>query len=104
MRYWITTQWPPREDDPDAAPSGVWIPDGWEAAGIDLGPGDVVFIYQCQSGRTEVRTRPDGTRDRIRSIRGREGIIAVVRVDDRLRRLDDVDPTDYEDGSRICWR
>ena len=43
MRYWFTTHWPPREDEPaDGTPHGVWVPDGMLNAIQDLAPGDII--------------------------------------------------------------
>lgn len=104
MNYWLTTQWPPREDNPDLLPSGVWLPDGREAAGNCLREGDLVLIYQSQTGRTEIRRRPDGTQERVRSLVGKGGIIAIGRVCDRLSEREGSTTTEYENGTSIWWR
>ena len=60
MRYWITVHWPLREGDTDDGESGVWLPDGREAAGAALAPGDHVIVYESRSGRPKVLHHPDG--------------------------------------------
>lgn len=104
MNYWMTTHWPPREDDPDNVASGVWVPDGREIAGSDLETGDFVLIYQARSGRTELRRAPDGTVDRVRCLKGAGCIIAIAKVKERLFEDPESRPTDYTDGTRIWWR
>lgn len=104
--YWITTHWPPRvgQDNPNDNTSGVWLPDGREAAGRDLKKGDKVFIYQSRSGRPELHKKLDGSQEIIRSIRGKEGIIAVCEAQDSIYAQPDSEPTTYTDGTTLWWR
>ncbi|MCE5306812.1 MAG: hypothetical protein LLG20_04150 [Acidobacteriales bacterium] len=104
MNYWLTTHWPPQEDNPSDVAGGVWVPDGREAAGRELRAGDLVLIYQSRSGRTEVRRSPDGTKTILHSIKGAEGIIAIARAEDGLTEDADSHPTTYLDGTEIWWR
>lgn len=104
MNHWVTTQWPPQADQPESPPDGVYLPDGREEAGADLREGDLVLIYQSRTGRTEIRHRPAGTRERVRSIRGKEGIVAIARARDGLSEREGSTPTEYQNGTRIWWR
>lgn len=106
MNYWLTTHWPPYEDDPaDFVDREVWLYDGVEAVGDDLARDDVVLIYQSQTGRTLIGTTSAGdpfTRPR-RS--GRGGIVAVSTALGSFSRFDDESARErYSDGTRIWWR
>lgn len=69
MRYWLTTQYPPRER-PDPPLFGVWL-EHHKRHSIDLmRPGDAVFIYQFQGG--PVRKDADGPN---KCVAGRQGLI-----------------------------
>lgn len=103
MNYWITTHWPPRAGNPKREPSGVWLPEGRQQAGVELRAGDHVLIYESRSGRTELRVRADGSTSEVRSVRGKEGIIAVVRAQESIHRNPDTTVTKYVNGTEICW-
>jgi hypothetical protein len=103
--YWITTHWPPRTDDkPDDIATGVWLPDGREAAGSDVKPGDKVLIYQARSGRPEIRKRPDGSEFTIHCFEGKEGIIAICEAESEIFEYEGSEPSKYIDGTEIWWR
>jgi hypothetical protein len=104
VNYWLTTQWPPREDESVAPPTDVWVPDGREAAGKDLREGDLILIYQSRSGPTEIRRHPDGTEKYVRCIQGEEGIVAIARVLDRFSEIEGSNPTAYKEKNPIWWR
>jgi hypothetical protein len=65
VNYWLTTQWPPLEGRKYAAPFDsdddkpyVWLRHGdYERVGMALGEGDLVVVYEIESGPTEVRLR-----------------------------------------------
>lgn len=104
MRYWFTTHWPPREDEPaDRTPFGVWAPDGRLDAIQDLSPGDLVWIYESQSGPTEER-RDEGIRRRIRCRRGRMGVIGLVEAAEPPKELAGSRAEQYVGRSGIWWR
>jgi len=104
MRCWLTTHWPPREDEPINRNSGIWLPDGRESAGSLLSTDDLVMVYESRSGRTEIRKAPDGSNKLVRCRLGREGIVHYGRVSGPLT----ADPTSvsqqYTDGTTIWWR
>lgn len=105
MNYWLTTHWPPREDEPISNPPDIWLPDGREAPGADISPNDLVLIYESKTRRTLLREKPDGSEVRIHSRRGQEGIVCIGRVVAPL--VADPDATlrqKYVDGTEIWWR
>lgn len=104
MRYWVTTHWPPRIDEAENGESGVWLPEGREAAGKNLSPGDMVVIYQALAGRTEIRKLPNGKEKRIPCRSGKGGVVQYGKVTDELATLPDSRPEHYTDGTTIWWR
>jgi hypothetical protein len=105
MRYWITTHWPPRIDEPeDDTTSGVYLPEGRHQAGQNLSVGDYVFIYQSISGRTEIRQLPDGSTKRVPCQWGKGGLILYGEVTEDLSAIPNSQPEVYSDGSTIWWR
>ena len=104
MSYWVTTHWPPREDEPAEEGSGIWLPDGREAPGARIRAGDLVFVYQARSGRTLARTFADGTTRRVRCRTGREGVVHLGRVRAPLAADPSSEPEHYSDGTAIWWR
>lgn len=105
MNYWITTHWPPYEDESeDSVAAGVWVPEGRQAAGTDFAPDDFIFIYHPRSGRTLIEPLANGTTRHRRCQTGREGIVAVARAMDSIRALTDSTPEHYTDGTETWWR
>ena len=104
MNYWVTTHWPPRENNPNMVAEGVWVPDGREEAGKDLRKGDLVAVYQSLSGRTEIFKRADGSEYRVRNIRGKGGVIALCEAQEPLYALKESSPSHYANGTTIWWR
>lgn len=104
MNWWITTHWPPREDNPESIANGLWLPEGREAAGKDVRKGDMVAVYQSRTGRTEIRKQPDGQEVFVKSLKGREGVIAITEAAGSLRADKGSAPKKYTDGSEIWWR
>ncbi len=82
VKFWLTSHWPPLKGERPSA--GVWIKEGKEAAGKDLRPGDPLLIYETGSGPSELITNPDGSTTRRRRERGRERIIMIAEVDEKL--------------------
>jgi hypothetical protein len=96
MKYWLTTQWPPRLDSPRVH-EGVWLQEGKEDAGRDLRSADLVFIYETKTGRR----RQDG----LGYWSGRQGIVALVRVvgvnlEKGFAQFHEV----YSDGDELLWK
>lgn len=105
MNYWITTHWPPRQgEDESGSTTGVWIPEGRQQAAEDLGPGDLVAVYQTKYGRTAIYDLPDGQRQRVDCTLGREGIICYGTADSGISAIPDSGPEKYADGTEIWWR
>lgn len=105
MNYWLTTHWPPYEDEPaDSVAAGVWVPEGRQAAGADFAQDDFVFIYHPRSGRTLIEPLANGTTRHRRCQTGREGIVAVAKAMDSIRALTDSTPEHYTDGTETWWR
>jgi hypothetical protein len=65
-----------------------------------LAPGDLVFIYESESGALPLRLNPDG----ICKARGRAGIVALVRVVERAMQPADSAPEEYDNGQTLWWR
>ncbi len=104
-RYWVTTHWPHRANkSADVPHSGIYLPDGREKAGAALQPGDLVAIYESKSGRDLVRKDVSGNTTVVKSHKGKQGVVALVRVTSRLTASGDVQPQTYSDGSKIWWR
>ncbi len=104
MNWWVTTHWPPRENDPDSVADGLWVPDGREAAAEDVKQGDMVVVYQAKTGRTEVRRQPDGKELLVKNLKGKEGVIAITEAQGPLYTLAGSIPEEYTNGSKIWWR
>lgn len=105
MKYWLTTHWPPLEDvKEDGGPHGINLKEGQEEVGADINVGDYVFIYQSETGYTEIRTNKKGEDQRIKSKRGRGGIIALELVSSRLQIIEDSVLTRYVGRESISWR
>ncbi|HCS53139.1 hypothetical protein [uncultured Rubinisphaera sp.] len=105
MNYWLTTHWPPYEDEPaHSVAAGVWIPEGRQAAGTDFAPGDFVFIYHPRSGRTLIEPLADGSTRNRRCQTGREGIVAIAKATDSIHAQPDSTPEKYTDGTETLWR
>jgi len=100
MRFWFTTHWPAREDEPAGrTPEGVWVPDGKFAAIRDLAPRDYVWIYEAKRGPTAkhghgvVKSRP-----------GRMGVVALVEVTDQPMEIPGSVLQEYVGRPGVWWR
>ena len=105
-RFWLTTHWPPFEDEPeDHVAGGIWVPDGREKAAAALATGDRVLIYHSESGRTEVYQDASGARHERARRHGRGGIVAVGEALVGVQCDPNVATTRYKDGTsaRWCW-
>lgn len=105
MNYWLTTHWPPTEDEAwdESILGGVYLRNGREQAGRDLAVKDIVLIYQTKTGRAEVGY-VRGSRTIFRPVQGKQGIVAIAEVVGNLREIPGSSPSEYVDGSKIWWR
>ena len=105
IRYWMTTHWPHRVDtNKNEIHEGVHIPDGRETSIAGMNKGDLVYIYESKTGRSEVETTIDGEKNIIHRHRGREGIVVLAEIITRPYEIEDSEPTKYIDGTKIWWR
>ena len=104
MNYWMTTHWPPREDEGNNTTCGVWLPEGREEAGKEVVEGDFVFVYESRTGRTAVRRTIEGAEQRVKCLTGREGLILIGRAMSSFHIEPDSKPEIYVDGTSIWWR
>ena len=104
MNCWVTTHWPPSEDNPDEIADGLWVQDGREIAGADVRKGDIVVVYQHKTGKTKVRRQPDGKKLPVKNLKGKGGVIAITEAQGLLYAREDSKPEEYTDGSRRWWR
>jgi hypothetical protein len=103
MHYWITTHWPPRAGDPRPVGHGVYLPLDRAEVGQDLAAGDLILVYQAQSGRIEMRTEIDGTIHRVPCLPGKGGIVAIGRALRAMARDETSEVEHYVDGTSIHW-
>ena len=103
MRYWLTVQWPPYQDERYRFRLRVWLRSNKEWAGRDLRSGDPVLVYQTISGRAIIHSHEDGRRERIRCVWGHSGIIAVAEAAGPIKRDPQWPVWEYEDGRNRCW-
>lgn len=105
MNYWLTTHWPRSQHTPDSEPhADVWVKDGqWDVI-QQLAPGDLVFIYEAQSGPLPLGRKPDGSRYRLPKAQGKAALVALVRVTQRAFQPPDSAPDLYDNGEEMWWR
>ncbi len=104
MAYWITTHWPPREDDESEEGSGVWLPDGRHNIGVRIAVDDMLFVYESLSGRTVLRELANGKSQRVHCRHGKEGIVHLSRISAPISADPASRPESYSDGTTIWWR
>lgn len=101
MNYWLTTHWPRPKGTPESKPyADVYVKDGQWHVIERLAPGDLVFIYESQSGSLPVRLNPNN----MLSARGRAGIVALVRVIESAAQPQDSVRELYDNGEILWWR
>lgn len=103
MHFWITTHWPRRKGDTRPLGNGVYLAHDKGEVGRDLRAGDLVLVYQAQTGRTLVRTELDGTTHRVPCENGRGGIVAIGRALSTMYRDEGSEMERYTDGTAIHW-
>lgn len=105
MNYWLTTQWPHlRTLRRDAPHNGVWVDDNDRDVIAPMKIGDLVWIYESQSGRQIVKSRADGGQDRIQHHIGRGGVVTLVQVTEAPAEDSESEKELYTDGSSSWWR
>ncbi len=105
MRYWITTHWPHRTDtDKNEVHEDVHVPDGREKSVSGMCKGDLVFIYETKTGRSEIEKTIDGGKKIINRRIGMEGIVVLAEIYTKPYEVEDSEPIKYDDGSKIWWR
>src|SRR5438034_7392746 len=81
MNYWLTTHWPPHMDEVERfSNTGAWVPDGKQSVLTEMCPGDMLFIYESQSGKTLIERTADGKQRLVRRTRGRQGLVALAEI------------------------
>lgn len=103
MNYLITTQWPPREGDSRPAFSGVYLAGDRGAVGRALQEGDLVLVYQSQSGRALLRRDADGALRRVPTSKAKGGIVAICRARAPFHWDEDAKPEMYDGATTIHW-
>ncbi len=105
MRYWLTTHWPPPKNKAqNYQPSGVYLPiDRYEKIYPRFNEGDLIFIYQSRSGRSIIERFPDGTEKKHVRVKGREGVIALVKAKTGIIERQEP-PEEYTNHTTIWWR
>lgn len=103
MRYWLTTHWPPREDNPDEPHSGVYVPDGRQDKVKALQKGDVVFIYESGSGEDEVLRDANNNKVLRKCIWGEQAIVTIAEVTEKLLKHSNCPVTEYAHGKTRWW-
>lgn len=104
MNYWLTTQFPALEGQNPSKDWSVWLPHGRQRGGIDLKPGDLVFIYESKTGRTVIKKDVSGNERRIRSTLGRQGVVALVKATTAVEEDPSEIETVYAGGKKIWWK
>ena len=105
MKYWLTTQWPHlRTTRRDAPHNDVWVADGKRDVIAPMDVGDLVWIYESQSGRPIVQTLANGEHRIIRHHHGRGGVVTLVEVTAIPAENPEAEAEQYADGSSIWWR
>src|SRR5579864_3934677 len=101
MSYWLTTHWPRSQDTPASEPyADVWAKNGQRKIMDQLGPGDLVFIYESKSGPLPLGRNPDGSTYKLPKAQGKEGIVALVRVTEPANEPPDSVEAQYDNGQK----
>lgn len=105
MKYWVTTQWPHLRTVPRDNPhNGVWVADEDKEVIAPMRSGDLVWIYESQSGRPIIKNRADGEQIRIMHHTGRGGVVTLVEVTAAPIEDSEAEKEVYADGSTSWWR
>lgn len=105
MGFWFTTHWPHwRSAERNAPHDRVWVPDGKQDVIAPMKVGDLVWIYESQSGREILSRSADGTEKKMKHHKGRGGVVTLAEVTDTPVEHPEAETENYSDGSRIWWR
>ena len=83
--------------------NGVYLSHEKGEVGRDLRPGDLVLVYQSESGRTRVVTELDGTTHTAPCEKGKGGVVAIGRALTTVQRDEEAEVEQYTDGTAIHW-
>lgn len=101
-RYWLSVHWPPEIGNRDSF--DVWVQNEHDDIARQCAVGDIVVIYQGESGPVRIEKRPDGTTHKRRRMPGKGGIIGFSRVVRPLFEEPDSRQEEYTDGTKRWWR
>jgi hypothetical protein len=105
MNYWLTTHWPRPKDTPASEPhADVWVKDGQLHVIQQLRPGDLIFIYESESGSLPLKRNADGSTSVQQKGRGRAGVVALVRIGIPASQPPDSREEEYDNGEVMWWR
>jgi hypothetical protein len=105
MKYWLTTHWPPRTDDPNPSQHyGVWLQEDKLHVAGEMDAGDLVLIYESGSGNAVKETYADGSTKVIRRHPGKQGVVTLAKILDRPSQPENSRPEQYADGSHKWWK
>ena len=69
----------------------------------DVKPGDMLLVYESQTGQNYYSEDGDGNKIIVKHERGRGGIISIARITGHLQQIINSKPTKYIDGSVRNW-
>jgi len=105
LKYWLTTHWPHlRTKRQDAPHDGVWVADDKRDVIAPMKVGDLVWIYESQSGRDIVQEKADGERQLLKRHRGRGGVVTLCEISATPEEDPDSQIEKYANGTSIWWR
>jgi hypothetical protein len=79
---------------------GVWVKDEKQHIIKKVHKGDLVWIYECSSGKTIVQR--NGKKGKFKRLQGRQGVIGLVKVIDTPSK-DKSKEEIYGDGTSALW-
>ena len=105
MNYWITTHWPSRVNVKDKfLDKGAWVTEENRSVLNDMHPGDMIFIYESESGKTIIEKTSDGHEHQVRCKPGNCGVIALAKVTSLPVEQKDKKREYYTDDTFKDWR
>ena len=105
MSYWLTTQWPHlKSERADQIHDGVYVQPRNEDVIKKVKRGDLVLIYESESGKAIRVSEPSGIQSVVGRHRGRGGIVAIAEATDGQRPRNGSRPQHYTDGTSAWWK
>ena len=102
MKYWLTTQWPYRDDQPNREPrTGVFVQEDKVHVMRYMAPGDKVLVYETVSGPLVIN---NDTGRQVPCRRGRAGIIAILEIIGEREDATGPFHNEYADGKTRFWK